>query len=754
MELRSKFLLVGFVLTFVCAAAIPQPLNLNSIGGFEGTMPAFWNVGNTGGATLTWATDQYHSGLRSLKIAKTTTGDSASFVSDNMCDIWSPQHSKNVDIFLGAWVRTQGVNVSPATEDAKWYLAYEFYDSAGAPIGVFKLPIPQSTASTSGWVADTNSPGDVILPKDSWKTIVKFVAGKNATGTVWMDDVMFYGRAGQWAGQHWGSNLEYPTGWYYWMPPIGGNDGVLENGFENTVVTTEAAHSGLYSLKFDMPFSRQPHDGFVGAKRVSFNSFGKDIKPGDKLRLSVWLKGSNLVPDSAALYPGTWSVGLTPLWFAKGGNNDGYDVLQANDYTWQFPAATSFDWKQYTLDVEVPADAKVLEVRLHVYARFTGTIYWDDLTVEKLDIPTITEIGGFEGMMPAFWNEGNTGGATLTWATDQHHSGLRSLKIAKTTTGDSASFVSDNMCDIWSPQHSKNVDIFLGAWVRTQGVNVSPATEDAKWYLAYEFYDSAGAPIGVFKLPIPQSTASTSGWVADTNSPGDVILPKDSWKTIVKFVAGKNATGTVWMDDVMFYGRAGQWAGQHWGSNLEYPTGWYYWMPPIGGNDGVLENGFENTVVTTEAAHSGLYSLKFDMPFSRQPHDGFVGAKRVVFAQSNGGGVMLAGIPKDISALEGVQPGDKLRLSVWLKGSNLVPDSAALYPGTWSVGLTPLWFAKGGNNDGYDVLQANDLHVAVPCGDVVRLETVYVGCGSAGRCEGAGGTSACVRPVHRNDLLG
>ena len=75
------------------------------------------------------------------------------------------------------------------------------------------------------------------------------------------------------------------------------------------------------------------------------------------------------------MYPGTWSVGLTPLWFAKGGNNDGYDVIQANDFTWQFPAATSFDWAPYTLDVTVPALAKVLEVRLHVYSRFTGTIY-------------------------------------------------------------------------------------------------------------------------------------------------------------------------------------------------------------------------------------------------------------------------------------------------------------------------------------------------------------------------------------------
>ena len=207
---------------------------------------------------------------------------------------------------------------------------------------------------------------------------------------------MFYGRAGQWAGQNWGSNLEYPTGWYYWLPPIGGNDGEVANGFENTVVTTEAAHSGLSSLKFMMPFDRQPHDGFVGMRRVQLDP---SVGEGTILRLTAWLKGSDLVPDSAALYPGTWSVGFTPLWFAKGGNNDGYDVIESNDFTWQFPAVTSFDWTPYTLDVTVPAEAKVLEVRLHVYARFTGTIYWDDVTVEV--IGTTTAVGDPDGEVPA-----------------------------------------------------------------------------------------------------------------------------------------------------------------------------------------------------------------------------------------------------------------------------------------------------------------------------------------------------------------
>ncbi|MGA9117889.1 MAG: FlgD immunoglobulin-like domain containing protein, partial [Bacteroidota bacterium] len=110
-----------------------------------------------------------------------------------------------------------------------------------------------------------------------------------------------------------------------------------------------------------------------------------------------WIKASNLVPDSAALYPGTWSVGLTPLWFTTDDNNAGYNpVGPSPDYTWAFPAVTQFDWTPYTLDVAVPTGvgAKALEVRLHVYARFTGTIYFDDLSAQVIRTATAVAANG------------------------------------------------------------------------------------------------------------------------------------------------------------------------------------------------------------------------------------------------------------------------------------------------------------------------------------------------------------------------
>src|SRR5260221_9761 len=226
------------LVTLTAGGAFGQTVNINTVGGFEGTLPSYWTKGNQPGA-LSWATDQFRSLGHSLKITKpTTTADSASWISENMCDVWSPQHLKNVDILVGAYVKTQGVNMNPAADSERWWISYTFWDSAGGFIEETKLPIDQSVATSSGWVADTNGVGETILPKDSWTTIVKFVAGKAATGTVWADDFVFTGRT-TWGAQDWGQGVGGPTGWLYWFPPIGGNDGVLAYGFENTVVTNE-----------------------------------------------------------------------------------------------------------------------------------------------------------------------------------------------------------------------------------------------------------------------------------------------------------------------------------------------------------------------------------------------------------------------------------------------------------------------------------------------------------------------------------
>ncbi len=298
---------------------------------------------------------------------------------------------------------TSGVNTNPANDDQKWYVSYTFYREDGSVIGEQKFDLDQSTASTSGWVADTTNIGELILPEDSYKTIIRFVGGKDATGTVWTDNYIFTGRGG-WAGQDWNTQLGVPTGWFYWLPPNGGNDGLLSDGYENTVITDETAYDGKYSLKFDM--LPGTHDGFVGTRKFAIDGSAgpssvrtegptdisalNGVVPGDVVRISVWVKGENLLPDSAAAAGDAWSVAITPILHKTVGNNAGFGDFWASDIPLKFPNATSFDWKQFYVDVKILDETKSLSVRLHPLGRFQGTVYFDKLEVET--IGSVTDV--------------------------------------------------------------------------------------------------------------------------------------------------------------------------------------------------------------------------------------------------------------------------------------------------------------------------------------------------------------------------
>src|SRR3989337_1147124 len=336
---------IGFLSIIMVAIQIPLQAQsgMNLFGSFEQQLPSYWTKGaEPSCSTLSWATDQFRSMGKSLKITKTTTSEAAKWESENMADLWSEKHFKNVDIKFGMYYKTSGVNTNPTTEDQKWFVSYSFYRENGSVIGEKKFELDQSVASTGGWVADTTAVGEISLPEDSWKTIIRFVGGKDATGTVWTDDYIFNGRNG-WAGQDWNTAVGVPTGWFYWMPPIGGNDGILNQGYENTIVTDEEAYDGNYSLKFDIPVGT--HDGFVGTRRFEFG----DVQPGDNLRISVWIKGANLQPDSVIVVGDAWSISFTAIYHTTIGNNEGWGQHAASpDIPIEFPYATEFGWMQFS----------------------------------------------------------------------------------------------------------------------------------------------------------------------------------------------------------------------------------------------------------------------------------------------------------------------------------------------------------------------------------------------------------------------
>ena len=72
MNLRKTMFLAVAAVMLLSMGAASQSLDIYTIGGFEGTLPSFWNIGNQPtNSTLTWATDQSRSLGHSLKITKT-----------------------------------------------------------------------------------------------------------------------------------------------------------------------------------------------------------------------------------------------------------------------------------------------------------------------------------------------------------------------------------------------------------------------------------------------------------------------------------------------------------------------------------------------------------------------------------------------------------------------------------------------------------------------------------------------------------
>ncbi|MBU2494486.1 MAG: hypothetical protein KJ571_17825, partial [Bacteroidetes bacterium] len=106
---KIKNLWMGFFIVLLSASIFPlfAQSGINEYGSFEQDLPSYWTKGSEpGGATLTWAKDEFVSMGRSLKIEKNTTSEAAMWESENMVDLWSDRHFKDVDIKMGVSYKT------------------------------------------------------------------------------------------------------------------------------------------------------------------------------------------------------------------------------------------------------------------------------------------------------------------------------------------------------------------------------------------------------------------------------------------------------------------------------------------------------------------------------------------------------------------------------------------------------------------------------------------------------------------------
>ncbi|HCK99740.1 MAG TPA: hypothetical protein DHW42_06525, partial [Candidatus Marinimicrobia bacterium] len=183
--------------------------NLYPDGGFEAVNPNYWNTGGTSStADIIWATDESRTGGHSLKIVKTNSDGTAIWQSDDLYRYWSCFVEPNKGMEVGAWVKTQGVNTSPAN-DEKIQVIYNFYSAAGVNLlgAPLALDVPQVDANSDGWV-EVKSTDLLSFPVTVDSITVSFQFGANATGTVWMDDAFIRNTTeDEWVGDFFNANV-------------------------------------------------------------------------------------------------------------------------------------------------------------------------------------------------------------------------------------------------------------------------------------------------------------------------------------------------------------------------------------------------------------------------------------------------------------------------------------------------------------------------------------------------------------------
>jgi len=591
--------LLALCIGFGILPALAQINTINN-GGFEmADLPANWHRVDANDADVAWATDQFRSPLRSLKISDAGGPDAPAWQSINMAKLeWNSTTGipANIEMIIGGWIKTANVNTSPANEAAEITLSFSFYDKAknlifGQPV-VIKAPQGQAN---SDWTEIKNS-APVVLPTDADSLIITFAFGPNATGTAWLDDIFMKVAPGAsgWLGDLYNANFGVPGGWFFWKD--GMSDGVPGNGV--VCITDKYAHSGNFSLLIsDTP------DNPAEVVAISDRNL---VEPGRAYGLSAWVKleGTTVNPmrdiEQAIFFTITYHSG-DPGWAEVGGE----------DFVVIDQSRTDSDWRLYSFTFRVPDNASRISVRARMQHQATGNTYWDDIRIYPLGIAK-ANLNFDESQNPANWSGYPHGEAVVEWATDAFRSAERSLKISKAGGTADPLWISGNMAKLqWNPTTGTpaNVEMVLGGWVKTQNVNVNPNNPSAEIYLSYSFFDKDknlifGNPV---LLKVPQNQPATD-WVEIKND-APVVLPTDADSLVISFGFGPNAMGTVWLDDIFMKPAPGAsgWLGDLYNANFGVPEGWFFWKGNM--SDGI---GDEKGIVTItdKYAHSGRYSLR------------------------------------------------------------------------------------------------------------------------------------------------
>lgn len=369
------FTVLGLILAWPVHAQ-----NLIGNSDFEDLTPSFWSPLNaTFGTDVFASTDTAKYGFSSFKITKSAaTASEVGWESvDNANLYWNNAGSGTFAV--SAWIKTDGVNTSPATDADKISVVYTFNNASGTELATAALYADQTAASTS-W---TEYSDVVILSEAPEQVFVKLVMGSGATGTVYFDGIGC-NTADSWTMGIFNSGAEDVDGWMDWYSSTAG-------GF--TRVTDTEAHSGTHAVEMYLP------DTSTASTELVYYSIPYPVEAGEWYKIGVWVKTVGVIDSSA--YEPTYilkerfdeRVNLCYFFHGAPDITTDWGPLPGGDkfvYVNQVDAATG--WTQYMVAEQAPAGdepATGISVRARFNPKTTGTAYFDDFSVEKMVVSTV-----------------------------------------------------------------------------------------------------------------------------------------------------------------------------------------------------------------------------------------------------------------------------------------------------------------------------------------------------------------------------
>ena len=421
--MKKVTMLVLMISMVFCGFGFAQ----NVIGnpGVEDLTPSFWNVLNgTFGSELGVGMDTASNvlnGFRSFKITKSAaTSDIVGWLSDdNANKYWNNAGSGTFSI--NAAIKTVGVNTSPANDDAKIGVLFEFKNAAGTLLSSGTLWAVQAAADED-WASLSDV---VILSEAPEQVFVTLLMGKDATGTVYFDNVDC-NTSDSWTMGVFNGGAEDVAGWMDWY---GGNGNY-------TMITSEEAHSGSNSV-----IMYQDADTTTGQSELVYYSQPYAIEGGEWYKIGVWVKTEDVNTNGMGefTYPCAQNIdgGINLCFFTHSVNFETAWGDMGDRFIYVDQRDSTTGWRHYEAVHQAHADAYGISVRARFNNWVTGTAWFDDFSVEKIIVDGDNVMGnpGVEDLTPSFWNALNgTFGSELGVGTDTASNvlnGFRSFKITK-----------------------------------------------------------------------------------------------------------------------------------------------------------------------------------------------------------------------------------------------------------------------------------------------------------------------------------